>query len=57
MLNTTLRWRSRSSMAAATMGSSKILPHEPTPRLVVRTVELFKYLVVMTWNKEAAASL
>src|SRR5664280_2573908 len=28
MLNTTLRWRSRSSMAAATMGSSKILPHE-----------------------------
>lgn len=44
-------------MAAATMGSSKILPHEPTPRLVVRTVELFKYLVVMTWNKEAAASL
>ena len=39
-------------MAAATIGSSKIFPHEPTPRLVVSTVELLRYLVVMTWNKE-----
>ncbi len=29
MLNTTLRCKSRSSIAAATIGSSKIFPHEP----------------------------
>src|SRR4051812_47615601 len=38
MLNTTERWRSRSSMATATVGSSKICPQEAIPRLVVSTV-------------------
>jgi hypothetical protein len=56
MLKTTLRCSSRSSIAAATIASSKIFPHEPTPRFVVRIVELFRYLVVMTWNNAAAAS-
>jgi len=42
MLNTMLRWRSRSSMAAATMGSSKIFPQEPTPRLVVKAMDPFR---------------
>lgn len=39
MLNTTERWASRSSMAAATMGSSKMRLPEPTPRLVVSAIE------------------
>ena len=56
MLKTTLLCKRRSNMAAATMGSSKIFPHEPTPRLVVMTMEPFKYLWVMTWNRAAAAS-
>jgi len=56
MLNTTLRCKSRSSIAAAVIGSSKILPHDAMPRFVVRIVELFRYLVVMTWNSAAAAS-
>jgi len=30
--------------AAATMGSSKILPHEPTPRFVVMQMLPFRYL-------------
>jgi hypothetical protein len=38
MLNTT----ERSSMAAATIGSSKILPEDPMPRFVVSTVELLR---------------
>ena len=42
MLNTTLQYKSRSNIAAATIGSSKILPHEAMPKLVVKTVELFK---------------
>ena len=36
MLNTTLLCKSRSDMAAATMGSSKIFPQDPTPKLVVK---------------------
>jgi hypothetical protein len=44
-------------MAAATIGSSKIFPPEPTPRWVGGPGELWSYLVVMTWNNEAAASL
>jgi hypothetical protein len=43
-------------MAAATMGSSKIFPQEPTPRLVVSAMLPFRYLWVTTWNRAAAAS-
>jgi len=32
----------RSSIAAATIGSSKIFPQELTPRFVVTTIELFR---------------
>jgi hypothetical protein len=42
-------------MAAATMGSSKIFPHEPTPKLVVSAMLPFKYRWVMTWKRAAAA--
>ena len=56
MLNTTLLCKSRSNMAAATMGSSNIFPQDPTPRLVVKAILPFKYLWVMTWNSAAAAS-
>src|SRR5271169_769470 len=51
MLNTTERCSNRSSMAAATIGSSKIFPHEAMPRFVVSTVELLRYRVVMTWKQ------
>ena len=43
-------------MAAATMGSSKIFPHEPTCRFVVKQMLPFIYLWVMTWKSAAAAS-
>jgi len=56
MLKTTLRCKSRSNMAAATMGSSKIFPHEPTCRFVVKQMLPFMYLWVMTWKSAAAAS-
>ncbi len=39
MLSTTDRCSRRSSMAAATMGSSKIWPQEAMPRLVVSAIE------------------
>jgi hypothetical protein len=39
MLNTTERCRSRSSMAAAMVVSSKMSPQEATPRFVVRMTE------------------
>jgi hypothetical protein len=42
MLKTTDRWSSRSSIAAATVGSSKIRPELPMPRLVVNTIEPFR---------------
>ena len=42
MLNTTLLWRSRPSMAAATVGSSKIFPPFsmvlPTPRRPMKSI-------------------
>ncbi len=41
MLNTTLRCNKRSNMAAATIGSSKILPYDPTPKLVVKQMQPF----------------
>jgi hypothetical protein len=56
MLNTTLRCSRRSSMAAATMGSSKIFPHEPVPRFVVKQMLAFRYRWVITWKSAAAAS-
>ena len=42
MLNTTLLCNRRSNMAAATIGSSKIFPQDPTPKLVVSAMEPFK---------------
>ena len=43
-------------MAAATMGSSKIFPHEPVPRFVVKQMLAFRYRWVITWKSAAAAS-
>jgi hypothetical protein len=53
MLKTTLRCKSQSNMAAATM---KIFPHEPTCKLVVKQMLPFRYLWVMTWKTATAAS-
>jgi len=44
MLKTTERWRSRSSIAAATVGSSKMRPQLAMPRFVVSAIEPFWYL-------------
>src|SRR5258708_34810001 len=56
MLRTTDRCSSRSGMAAAAIGSSKIFPQDGMPRLVVSALEPFRYRWVMTWNSAAAPS-
>ena len=50
MVNTTLLWRSRSSIAAAMVLSEKMSPQDATLRLVVRMTEPFWYRREMTWN-------
>jgi len=57
MAMTTPRWRSRSSIAAATTGSPKAEAQPAIPTLVVNAVLLpLAYLVLMTWNNAEAAS-
>ena len=56
MLSTTDLCSSRSSIAAATIGSSKILPQDGMPRLVVSAIEPLKCRWVITWNSAAAPS-
>ena len=41
-------------MAPATSGSSKTLPHRPTPRLVVSAMLHLKYRWLITWKNMAA---
>lgn len=48
MLKTTERWRSRSSIAAATVGSSKMRPQFAMRRFVVCAIEPRPYLWLMT---------
>ena len=43
-------------MAAATVVSPRISPQAPTPRLVVRTIEVLRYRWETTWNSAEAAS-
>ena len=54
MLKTTERWRSRSSIAAATVGSSKMRPQDAMPKFVVSAIEPFWYLWLTTWKSAAA---
>ena len=56
MVNTTLLWSNRSSIAAAMVLSEKMSPQDATLRLVVRMTEPFWYRREMTWNRAAASS-
>jgi hypothetical protein len=57
MLKTTDRCRSQSSIAAATIGSSKIFPQEAIPRLVVNAMEPLKWRWRHPSGTEAASSV
>ena len=50
------RCRSRSSMAAVTIGSPSRDAHDATPRFVVSMMLPLRWRWVMTWNSAATAS-